>query len=87
MMSDTKFLAFVDNVSPKKSGGVQPVFLAEAIAVLQLLWELYTFFKDKGCFTQMKMRTLVKQAMKEPTAQWQEAALEKLKVKYAVVEA
>jgi hypothetical protein len=61
------FRQFVDGVSPRAKNGVQPVFLAEAFLVLQILWEIYQFVKKMGWLEAFFAKRKVKQAMRAET--------------------
>lgn len=77
MSQDNKeFEYFVITVTP--AGQVQKVWLAEAIAILKLLWEIYQLLKDKGCFARRVAVSRTKKAMAFDSEYDKTVALEKV---------
>jgi C1A family cysteine protease len=59
---DEKFTRFVATVSPRVNGK-QPVLLTELQIVLELLWQIYRFFKNKNVVTRYLLSKQVTKAM------------------------
>lgn len=72
---DGEFQRFVDNVSPKNAHGQQPVFFAELMLILKILWEIYSIMKNLGFFAKWWETMKVKRAMRKMTLSQQEVAL------------
>jgi hypothetical protein len=70
MNDDPEFRKFV-----RETTGTQPVFFAELVAILKLLWDIYQFLKEKGIITRWMVKRQVKAAMRFSTAREKEVAL------------
>lgn len=73
--ADLAFQSFVDKVSPKNHMNQQPVFFAELVLILKILWEIYSILKTLGFFKAWWTTLKVKYAMKKLTVAQQEVAL------------
>lgn len=60
---DTGFQKFLDYVSPVLHNGQQPVLWSEFISVLELLWQIYNFLREKNFVSRYFTRVEVAKAM------------------------
>jgi hypothetical protein len=72
---DIRFMAFVEDVSPRNHAGKQPVFFEELFLVLKILWAIYEILKSRGWFSKWLAKKQVREAMKLETTIAKEAAL------------
>lgn len=79
---DDGFRAFVDEVNPRDSDGIQKVWISEAFLIIKILWELYNVLKELGWFSALFAKWRIKKAMKLPTEIQREAALNAVKAIY-----
>lgn len=81
--ADNGFRDWLDLVAPGvKSGEVHQVWLPELFMILKLLWEIYQFLQEQGCFKKMMVSRKVYKALRKPSPEDQELALKNLKGEY-----
>ncbi len=64
-LQDQDFKRFIAQVSPLLHNGQQPVLWSEFFGVLQLLWQIYNFLKEKNFVSRYLGKREVAQAMAE----------------------